>query len=72
MLTHIARDCRTNETFHLFTENPCQELQKMFGGKTSKPMYVDSKDGDKTFQTGWIICNRWLEIYSVIPMRVEQ
>lgn len=71
MLTHIARDCQTNETFHLFTDNPKKELLSMFERKTAEPMYEDSKSGDKTFQTGWIIAKRWLEIYSVTPMRKE-
>lgn len=69
MLTHIARDCQTNETFHLFTNNPLQELLEMFDSRTSELMYIDSKDGDKTFQTGWVIAGRWFEMYSVTPMR---
>jgi len=68
MLTHIARDCKTNETFHLFTDEPRKELLELFDRKQSEPMYVDSKDGDKTFHIGWIIAGRWLEVYSVTPM----
>lgn len=76
MLTHIARDCRTNEVFQLFTDNPRRELQKKFNCKTSEPlfkigfticaMYVDSEE---TFQIGLIVAGRWLEIYSLSPMR---
>lgn len=72
MLTHIARDCETNETLHLFTEDPKKELLEMFDRKTADPIYVDSGDGDETFQTGWTIANRWLEVYAVTPMRVKQ
>lgn len=69
MLTHIARDCETNEIFHLFTADPQQELLEMFLRKTSEPMCVDSKSGDETFQTGWIIAGRWLDVYAVTQMR---
>lgn len=72
MLKHIARDCQTNETFHLFTDDPHQELLENFDRRSSEPMFVDSKSGDETFMTGWIIARRWLEVYSVTPMRIKQ
>lgn len=72
MLTYLARDCNTNETFHLFTDDPLKELLEKFDRKTSEPMCVDSKDGNKTFHTGWIIASRWLQVYKVTEMRIEQ
>lgn len=71
MLTHIARDCQTNETLHLFTAHPRKELLGMLGKSRAERMFVDSKSRNKTFQTGWIIGGRWFEIYSVTQMRKE-
>lgn len=72
MLTHIARDCQSNETIHLFTEDPKQELLEHFDRKTAEPMYVDSKTREHTYHTGWIIAGHWLEIYKVEAMRIKQ
>lgn len=71
MLTHIARDCRTNETFNLFTANPLEELLEILDRRTPE-------SEDETFQAlvhqnhqiGWVIDGRWLEVYSVVQMRV--
>jgi hypothetical protein len=76
MLTHIAHDCQTNEIVQLFTDNPRKELIERFseldGSCSCHPMYVDSKSKDETFLQGWIINGRWLEIYSVTPMRIKK
>jgi hypothetical protein len=72
MLTNIARDCQTNETIHLFTDDPRTELLSLLQRRTSEPMFEDSKDGKETFQTGWIVAGRWLEVYSVEAMSIKQ
>ena len=64
MLTHIARDCQTNETHHLFTKHPRKELLEKLDRKHASPMYIDKLNGEPVC-IGWIIAERWLEVYSV-------
>ena len=71
MLKYIALDCQSNDTIHLFTDHPRKELLDRQGKKSAARMYINSKDGSKTFHIGWIIGGRWFEVYSVCHMRVE-
>jgi hypothetical protein len=57
-------------TYHGLTHPRKDLMEKLYCKHVSK-MYIDSKDGSKTYQTGYVIGSYWLNIYEVIPMRKE-
>lgn len=49
---------------------PRKALCEFFGTESAKKMYVDGKD-EKPYHIGYIIGNRWLTLYQLVPFRKE-
>jgi hypothetical protein len=50
--------------------HPRKELLEKLGRSHAEKIYVNSKDGEKTFHVGYVIAQRWWSLY--IPYEKEE
>jgi hypothetical protein len=63
---HMGHD-QHGTTYHALGPHPRKELMARLGRKHASRMYVDRSDG-RTVHIGWVIANRWIAVYRVIPL----
>lgn len=61
----MAKD-QFGNTFHDIGPHPSKALLEKLGRTKAQPMYQDKTDG-RTVQTGYVIGEHWLTIYTVTP-----
>jgi hypothetical protein len=58
------------DKFFIDGKHPCKELLNHYNAGHAKKLYIDSVTG-KTMHIGYIIQNKWIQLYTITPWARE-